>query len=1085
MSIASTYPIKLTYNNGQNVGTINDLYISSDGFNYALSPLLSGVKDATFSQNSLNILTNNFSLADSLSSKDYPYDVNFTLSSTLDIGGNYLQALDSGHIGFTTDYTQATVWGLNFDTTNNIVFISYSNNNICKDSTGTLLLSSSPRQLQNQSFYYSLYEKVMSLFTRDQGLIVYNNSGTLSIGNFSSFDRNFNIINIDRFSYAEYGEVGTSSNVKYVKTPNSIKVDEATNPLNFNYLITTPYVTVDPVQNTLDYSITLLKNYYSPEYIQTPALSARSRLYNKLHTGLNTEAGSEKIYLSYLGNEVVESFKKDIDTYFHYPVSAVNVPLSGSTLAKSGAQPGSSPWRSDRIFVKKADYRKYSPWGNYNGNQTGVFFCSWLSASDIGSEPVWMDRYFAPSAVDLTQVLTSTGAGPSNNNYPNLIWDVPSTQVFSPESLYVYHKIGDNDNMLVVDTLSGSLTHYVENWTSPLIDAANGLTTGDVYSLSSNSVQTFPGTRDPALNTAVSYATLSLTNDDFYTPGFTIAFQAYSTNWLNIQGEQILGNYYNGGIGLFKNNPLLTPFVTIIGDKIRTFNTNLVSLSSNTPNAPAIQAGNSYIVKSNYDESYFIIDGNRIVHEYDQDGALVSEFNAVQDSGVSNATVIGANLILEGGVRKLLIFFKVGTTIDWRKYLTTGILDPNTTNSGSQNNVSTYYVDLNNQINYYINTHDGKGTGTVVDSNNVVWALDGDTIVRGINTSTVNAVLSARQAESIVCDHLDNIWVLYSGNNLSKLDNYGRVVWDVNLPGNQLFGATRTLNFVAELNGGSTNYYGLLLDGKNQILYKINPVDGSVVTSNVLTTTTYYTLSTTALLLQTLGDATGYDYQRKYYYYADSNPSDLIVKALVENVSTLNADRKVSTLDFNASTLTPGWHHFAITVDPYNKLNLYVDGDLVASTSIGNLSNGIYRVYNSRNNPNLVIGTTSFKNQTLSQFTNQTTDPYSFNGYIADVRFYNQALQRADIVAVQKRFLLNSFSDLTWAAPAGTRYYIEQVERFFLHRLPGAKSAKFNIKIKNSNITDPGIRSIIEKNIIASLSKTTPVYTQLNQIIWQ
>lgn len=142
-------------------------------------------------------------------------------------------------------------------------------------------------------------------------------------------------------------------------------------------------------------------------------------------------------------------------------------------------------------------------------------------------------------------------------------------------------------------------------------------------------------------------------------------------------------------------------------------------------------------------------------------------------------------------------------------------------------------------------------------------------------------------------------------------------------------------------------------------------------------------------------------------------------------------------------------------------------------------------MYNSRNNPNLVIGTTSFKNQTLSQFTNQTTDPYSFNGYIADVRFYNQALQRADIVAVQKRFLLNSFSDLTWAAPAGTRYYIEQVERFFLHRLPGAKSAKFNIKIKNSNITDPGIRSIIEKNIIASLSKTTPVYTQLNQIIWQ
>jgi len=50
--------------------------------------------------------------------------------------------------------------------------------------------------------------------------------------------------------------------------------------------------------------------------------------------------------------------------------------------------------------------------------------------------------------------------------------------------------------------------------------------------------------------------------------------------------------------------------------------------------------------------------------------------------------------------------------------------------------------------------------------------------------------------------------------------------------------------------------------------------------------------------------------------------------------------------------------------------------------------------------------------------------------------------------------------------------------------MPGAKSSLFNVKIKNSNITDPNVRNIIEQNIKSSLSKSTPIYTNLNKIIW-
>ena len=230
------------------------------------------------------------------------------------------------------------------------------------------------------------------------------------------------------------------------------------------------------------------------------------------------------------------------------------------------------------------------------------------------------------------------------------------------------------------------------------------------------------------------------------------------------------------------------------------------------------------------------------------------------------------------------------------------------------------------------------------------------------------------------------------------------------------------------------------------------------------------------------GDSTGYDYQRKYVY-PNSNSKELVVKALIENTATLDYSSKIVKLSYDASSLSPGWHHFAISVDPYNKLNLYVDGTLAVSTSTGDITLGIYRVYNKRNNLDLVVGTSSFKSQTLSQYTN--TLPYIFNGYIADIRFYSEALYQADIKAIQRSFHINSYSDLTWASPAGSRYYIEQIDRFFMHRLPGAKSHSYNIRIKNSNITNLNLRNIVEQNILASLSKTTPLYTKLNNIIWE
>ena len=1084
MAFVSTYPVSLTYNYGPNVGTNNSVFNTSDGVFYNLSPLTKNVQDVTFNQNSLNILSNNILLSDCLSGVSQPdktdYVTETTLSIKLNETTNYFYVSGSGLnvpvLSLVTELSSAVIFNIKFNN-DGTISLSNGNNYLTADSTATLKISvyNSATYSTNQSFNYTLHNDQIALFAVTNNQVAFINASplitpkVLSLGNFTSFNDNVNyysnVLTLDRFSTTLYKELGETNNVKYVSTTNDIDVANTSADLEHNYLVTAPYTTVNRSTNNLGYNIAALKNHYSPEHIQTPTLSVQSRTYNKLYTGLNTAAGNDKIYLGYLGNETTKKFVKDTDTYFHYPEGAPAVPLSASTLIAAGAQPGSSPWRSDRIFVKQANYGDYSSWGDFNGTQNGEFFCSWLSASEVGAPPAWVDRYFDPTRVNVAGVIYSQGLAPSNNNYPNVIWDVPSTQVLCASSLYVYHRIGDSDNLAVVRGLSALLTHsgtdstyfYTNTKASALVQA--------------------PNTRSYAFNTSVAYGTIKLVNQDFYTPGFTIAFQAYNTDWSNIQGDQIIGNYYNGGIGLFKNNPLLTPFISIMGDnKVTTYNTNLKRLAvTNT----SLVSG-SYVLKGLYEDTYFVIDPNQIVYEYDQDGVLIS-----QSSFNLTGTLIGAQLINENNVREIIIFTKSGGSINWAKYLTNFVLSTSGTHSGNSN----YALDLSNNIYYY----DGKGNSTV-DGNNVVFALSGDLLVRGLGTTLQQAVLSARDARYIACDHENNIWLLYSDNYLCKLDNYGRVVWDIQtqLPTAQIWDAGtgnalnsyRGINFIAEIDSttNTLKYSGLLQDGPTQTLYKISPTNGSIELYAAATTPLSAVHSAKQIDCIPGGDSTGYDYQRKYVY-PNSNSKELVIKALIENTATLDYSSKIVKLSYDASSLSPGWHHFAISVDPYNKLNLYVDGTLAASTSTGDITLGIYRVYNKRNNLDLVVGTSSFKSQTLAQYTN--TVPYAFNGYIADIRFYSDALYQADIKAIQRSFHINSYSDLTWASPAGSRYYIEQIDRFFMHRLPGAKSHSYNIRIKNSNITDLGIRNIIEQNILTSLSKTTPLYTKLNNIIWE
>jgi hypothetical protein len=153
-------------------------------------------------------------------------------------------------------------------------------------------------------------------------------------------------------------------------------------------------------------------------------------------------------------------------------------------------------------------------------------------------------------------------------------------------------------------------------------------------------------------------------------------------------------------------------------------------------------------------------------------------------------------------------------------------------------------------------------------------------------------------------------------------------------------------------------------------------------------------------------------------------------------------------------------------------------------TPVASSTNVQYRIYNYKNNPQIGLGTSNFKTNFLNEWIEQK-EQYLFNGNIADVRFYNLTLTNSDIKAISKNYLTNEFVGINWNIPTGTRAYIEEIERFFLHRMPGSKSQFFNIRIKNSGLTDPNVRKIVENNLLNAVTQVAPAYTKLRSIIWE
>jgi hypothetical protein len=128
----------------------------------------------------------------------------------------------------------------------------------------------------------------------------------------------------------------------------------------------------------------------------------------------------------------------------------------------------------------------------------------------------------------------------------------------------------------------------------------------------------------------------------------------------------------------------------------------------------------------------------------------------------------------------------------------------------------------------------------------------------------------------------------------------------------------------------------------------------------------------------------------------------------------------------------------------------------------------------------LFIGSPCGKTDNLNKEINSTS--VIWNGYIDTVRIYDYAVEAKFMLFFVREKILAT--DITWNIPTAALQYVEVIERFFKHKMPGSKSVFFNIKLSGTSITDTALRKRIEEDIKIAVLQLKPAYAELLKVEW-
>lgn len=820
-----------------------------------------------------------------------------------------------------------------------------------------------------------------------------------------------------------------------------------------------------------------------------------NRTYNKLYINKNREGTSENLTFGYQHDQKEIVFKKDQETYFHIPVYTTPVKLSETNLIANGAASGAFPAAADKIFKSKKNYGNQTHHGSPSDVADGTWFCSWLYKNPNTGVVQWMDRFYNPGKFDYSIAKAQLLEYPPYIRLDPIFKDIPSKMVFEPGVLYRYFHYGETSFDQLLTTFEGAsserLKMHLLNWGQDSVDRSSNELVVNIKSSALVS-ELYPTTSEAGrvINPIINFkhssnVECSVDYSSSYTPTneFTWTLWTQSDNWQDNVSTQIVGNFSTqGGVGICLDTLDAYPFIAIPEtayghvlminqDGFGFFDKTLQkNFSPVNPVCFAIDSNDHVLVCQN--------DTAGVIYKMDHLGKIIRSTKNLSDPDTLFA------FPLSGELPKQVL---CGKNDDF--YVVT--------------NKSVYVFDNNLKLLQTIPQtieastiaafayNSEEDTNELVMSNNVSdvkfieetkWSikLDGN-----LYKNDVLALEFSENATKMSVDPNGSIWVLHGRNSVSIVDPSSASITKTILIGTNVerTSAKKNISFIKRFDRqtNTKQWYCVVFysDEKKLYFYTLDGVIDSVTDLNTMFDANIikrYSQNIESFQFFSEGDFTGYERKRIFNQLSPYNNKPQIV--LKASVRDLSKDSLFYTI-FKAMAPIDGW-----TLDSWQHLVLnYKNKSFQLWANANNLATltipGQYEVsYDLQ--PTFFIGSPTGNALGLNSEIKHTS--CIFNGKIGDIRIYDYCIPSFNIESYIRASVIAE--DLYWPMPLPLTQYVEQIERVFKHKMPGAKSQFFNINLCGTGITDPLTKEIIEAELRQIVGEIKPLYADLLRIVW-
>jgi len=874
-----------------------------------------------------------------------------------------------------------------------------------------------------------------------------------------------------------------------------------------------------------------LHEYYSENNHYNYEADTNNRIYEKINAGVHQQHGYDNIGLSYNIGTYDINFKPNKITYFTTPNSMspyTVLNINDSKIENLGAVPGSNPLMSDKVFKRREVVKN----NTFSDDVNPMYLCSWLSGNSDG-DTRWVDRYYNPLASNFSDALSGTShynvitaAGAQTT----VTFDVSSSLTFEPNNDYGYYHVGGHDyeNLFrAYNSKYNKTTHteylnykgvplprtYVKRDREIILDG-NNLARNKTDIQGDFSINFWLHTKD---NTKpFCYKLLGnyfddgigVFNTDLVTPNIILPVN-------NTTDKKSTSKSYFSKL-LFLNNDFEVYDYIILKEGEQEVTIDGIARKDNFSEFYVL--AHTWKTNITYDS---VLERDvecrkrkeHIIYIFNNNNHLVGKIENLKDEDIEidDFEVDEDRLhVLFAPVDEFNYFtyntktnqFSNTTSSSWRPSTWT---QPSTACPAAQQLVNGSRPTVPGKKGKLIRKDDilyrfevdkrGNGNEVTLDNNNVPWVVRQDdpgdlaniqthikkldkknvTDYRGTGTSKDNRILSGLDKRSkingILNDDKNNIIVLHDENVISILDNDRKLIRTREYCALQWTLGGTYIDLIYDFEGGEYKKYILLIQefAGGVRLSKLDHETLRIVYSKKLNGVNIAPLKLTKTV-------TSYGYLKKIG--ANKNRFKIVLKKKPKFSSTGKYYKDKSIIDFDFSTLNPGYNHFFINVSLTNGyMELFVNGKSVEKV---NFAPGKYALANVLET-GLYVGAVSTPFYiTLANKLLQDKKYFVHNAKIKGFKIYNKTLNYFDMLAHYNYHVRDK--DVVWSYPLGQRTYIDTIDKLFKFNYPEKLSNKYKVDIQHTDISDNKLQYKIRKRVQLELQKITPYFDEVKNI---